>query len=76
MCQYMTGAAARLTLALAAVILTLTLRAGRALAVATAKKAPSAVSTLLTGDTLKWAGLCGVLGAMYMFRTEETPILY
>ena len=73
-------AASRFALALATVLLTLTLHAGRAFAVTAAKRArkavaPSAVESLLTGNTLKWA-VCGtVLGAMFVFRREEQPLL-
>lgn len=52
------------------------LRVGRAFAASrTATEAPSITSMLLTGGTLKYGGLAVVLGAMYVFRKEEKPIL-
>jgi hypothetical protein len=65
----------RLALMITAAFVVISLRVGRAFAVTAAKQAPSAASSLLTGDTLKYAGLCTVLGAMYAFRQEEKPIL-
>ena len=62
----------RLALMLATTLLVLSLRAGRALAVTAAKQSSGA---LVSGTTLKWAGLAVVMGGMFVFRTEETPIL-
>lgn len=67
--------AGRLALMITTALIVIGLRAGCALAVTAAKNTPSAASALLTGDTLKYAGLVTVLGAMYAFRQEEKPIL-
>jgi len=68
---------ARAALMLATSLLATMLSVGKAFAVTAArsKAPPTLAEMLLTGTTLKYGSVALVLGAMYAFRKEETPLL-
>jgi len=70
-------AIARAALMLATSLLATMLCVGKAFAVTAArsKVPPTLAEMLLTGTTLKYGSVALVLGAMYAFRKEETPLL-
>ena len=70
------GAVTRLLMMLVTALASICFRAGRALAVErTARAAAAPALSLVSGDVLKWGGLATLLGAAFVFRTEEKPIL-
>jgi len=65
----------RIGLAITTSLLAIFLRVGRAVAAERTVRAASAAPFVLSGNTVKWTVVTAALGAMYVFRREETPIL-